>query len=106
MVQQASLPVGIPLRIDVTVGHQQIHPPVIVIVKKLRAPANIRKANLSDPGLERDVSKSIAALVVIENVVLVVEIGYEKIKLTVMIVVTQGNPHRTLLTTTLIDCSA
>src|SRR5688572_14349823 len=106
MMQQLSLPILTSLRIYVTVGHEEIGPTVVVVVKEFCAPPYIRQTHLGNFRLEGHVTKRIAAVVVIENVVLVVEVGYEEIKSSVMIVITQGHSHATLLATALIHCGA
>src|SRR5258705_11233122 len=102
MVQKLSLAVVTSLPISVPVGYKQIQPTVIVIVEKLCSPTDVRKTNLGDLRLEGDVSKRIVAVVVIENVVLVVEIGYEQIQPSVMVVIAKGHSHGTLLSTALV----
>src|SRR5688572_4405104 len=103
MMQQLSLAILAPLRVNVSVNYKQIYPTVVVIIKKLRAPANIRETHLCDLCLEGNVGKGIAIIVAIQSVVLVVEISYEEIQLAVMVVVTQRDAHRALLTAALID---
>src|SRR5688500_10469694 len=102
MVQQLSLAILAPLRVDMAVSNKQIYPTIVIIVKKLRSPANIRETHLCDLCLERNIGKRIAPIIAIQSVVLVVEISYEEIQLAVMVVVTQRNAHRPLLTAALI----
>src|SRR5687768_6996898 len=102
MVQQLSLAILAPLRVNVSVNYKQIYPTVVVIVKKLSPPAYVRKTHLCDFCPERNIRKRIAPIIAVKDVVFVVEVGYEQVKLSVMIVITQGSPHATLLTPALV----
>ena len=64
-----------------TVGDKQIDPTVVVVVKKLRAPTNVRQTHGRDFRCVRKIRKRILAVVMIERVVFVGEVGNEDVEL-------------------------
>ena len=80
-----------------TVDDQQINPAIVVIIKKLRAPTDIRKTNGCYLGRVGNIRKRTFTVIVIESVVVVIEISNKHIQSLVVIVVTQSHPHAALL---------
>src|ERR1700723_1819849 len=56
------------LRIDMTVGDEEIHPAVVVHIQKRGAPGDIRHTGRTQTGRERNVGESLFSLIPIESV--------------------------------------
>src|SRR5262245_23689055 len=85
------------LRINVAIHDKKIWPAVIIKVNKTGSPTHIWQADRTDFRFRRDVKKTLRTEISIERVVFVVEIGDEKIELSIAIIVTPGYAHRALL---------
>src|SRR5688572_7492437 len=88
-----------------TIGNKQIHPAVVVVVEKLRPPANVWQARGRDLRSIRKIRKRILAVVMIERVVLVCEVRNEQVEFSIVIVVANGHAHTTLFAAILVDGS-
>src|SRR5262249_18334894 len=97
MMQQLALAVMLQLRIDMPVGHEQIDPSVVVVIKEPSSPADIRHAYRGDIRFIRNIREGIVAVVVIERVVIVHEVSFKNVEAPVMIVIADSYTHTSLL---------
>src|SRR3569832_761938 len=105
-VQQSRLAIAGQLRIDVPVRDKQVDPTVVIVIEKLRAPADVRQAQRRDLRCVRKIGKRVLAVVMVKRVVFVREDGDEDVELAVVIVVAGGHAHASLLAAILVDRSA
>src|SRR6266496_5651156 len=106
MMHEIALSVGRQLWINVTVNDQQIHPTIVVIIKEFCSPTDVGQTYGSHLGRIRNIRKGTVSIVVVESVIVVIEISNEQVQFAIVIIVTQGNPHATLLAAVLIYCCA
>src|SRR4030095_13963589 len=92
------------LRIDMTIRYKEIDPTVIVVVKKLGSPPDVRQAHRRDFGSIRDISERVVAVIPVKRVVVVVKICNEQIQFLIVIVIANSHAHTSLLTAVLIYC--
>src|SRR5216683_6064588 len=97
VMHEVSLPVSRQLRIDVSVDDKQINPTIVVVVTKLGSPTNVGKTYSSYFCCIRNIGKRTVAIIVIKRVVVVVEICNKQIEFAVVIIVTECDPHASLL---------
>ena len=81
------------LRVDVAVDHEQVEPAVVVVVEEAVAPADKGDGGLRDAGLVADVGETVVAVVVVEHLVVVAEVGDEKADLAVVLIVAGSDAH-------------
>ena len=81
------------MRVYVAVGDEDVGPAIVVVVEKLRAKAQIRIADRSNARRAGHVSELAVAIVVIEIVFIVGEIGLHYVGPAVAIVVRGINAH-------------
>src|SRR5687768_13860895 len=105
-MQQARLTIIWKLRIHVPVGHEKIHPTIVVVIKKPCAPTDVRHTGRRHLRSVGKVRKRIRAVVPIQRVVLVGEVGNEKIDFTVVIIISGSHSHASLLAAVLIHRGA
>ena len=106
LVNEIALAVAWQLGVDVAVDDKQINPTIVVIVKELGSPTHVRKTYRGDFSSVGNVGERIEAVVMVERVVVVVEIGYEQVEPPVMVVVAYCYAHASLLAAVLVDCRA
>src|SRR5580658_3640019 len=87
----------IDLRVNVAVDHEQVEPTVVVVVEEPVAPSDKRNGRLRNTGLVTHIGKVGIAIVMEQHLVVVAEIGDEKIEQAVVLVVADGNSHRRYL---------
>src|SRR5205085_7227958 len=88
--------------VDVTVGDDNILPPVAVEVHEGRAPAEKRNRRLAESRLESYVGEVAFAIVVVERVRVVGEVRDVEVYEAVVVVVTDGDAHARLLAPVLV----
>ena len=88
------------------VRDKQIDPAVVVVIEKLRAPADVRQTHRRDLRGVRKIGERVFAVVMIKRVVFVGEVGDEDVELAVVIVVAGGHAHAALLAAVFIDRGA
>ena len=86
-VQQAALAIVFQLRINMAIGYEQINPAVVVIVKELSSPTNVRDTYCGDFSCIRNIRERIMAVIMIERVVLFSKVGSKDVKPAIMIIV-------------------
>src|SRR5437870_12379363 len=86
------------------VDHKQIDPSVVIIIEEFRAPAHVRKTYRGDFSRVRNVGERTSAVVMIERVIVVVEVSYKQVGLSVMVVVAHRDTHASLFAAVLVDC--
>src|SRR4030088_3118700 len=84
------------LRIDVTIRNENVRPPVVVVVEKLRAKTEIWIADSTNPGRTGQVGELAIVIVVIEVVGIVGKIGLHNVGPAVAIVIGRVNAHASL----------
>ena len=84
------------LRVGVAIGHEKIAVAVVVVVEKARTPRDQFGRCSPDPRNKRHIRKKAVALIPVQRVVLVGEIGDEKVKPTVVVVIAPSGPHAPL----------
>ena len=67
-----------------SIGDKQIDPAVVIVIEKLRTPAHVRQTRRRDLSRVRKIGKRIRAVVTVQRVVLVGEVGNEEIDLSVV----------------------
>ena len=81
------------LGIHMPVHHEQVKPTVVVVVDEAVAPAHKGNGDLRDPRSVAHVGKAGVPIVVIEHLVVVAEVGHEKIHQPIVFVIPRGNAH-------------
>ena len=67
------------------VDDKQIDPSVVIVIKEFGAPAHVRKTYRGDFSRVRNVGERTSAVVMVERVVVVVEVSYKQVGLSVMV---------------------
>src|SRR5258706_13750187 len=80
-----------------TVGNEQIDPPVVVVIENLGSPADIRKADRRHSGIVGNICERIATNTAVKHIVFIVEVGDEYVEPSVVVIVTQRDAHAALL---------
>src|SRR5258707_9176503 len=87
----------ISLRIRMAVGDEQIDPAIVVVIKELSPPADVRKAYRGPSRIVGNIGERIATNVAVKDIVFIVEVGNEYIQPAVVVIVTHRNAHAPLL---------
>ena len=92
-------------RVHVAVGNEQVVVAVVVVIEKTRPPPQGADARAAKGRTEARVGEKSPAIIVVERVVVVREIGDEEIEIAVAIVVTGRDAHAGLLAAILAEGS-
>ena len=92
--------------IDVAVDHEDVFPAVVVVVHESRSPAEKGNGVLCEARVVADVGEIGVAIVVIEDVVVVGEVGYEEVVAAVVIIVADGYSHGGYFASVLVEREA
>jgi hypothetical protein len=79
------------LRIDVAIGDEEIEPAIGIVVKEVRAPADLEKIGSAQPGRPAHLGECTCAEISVERIRLIGIVGHEKIELPVIIVIRPGS---------------
>src|SRR5438552_1490186 len=93
-------------RIDMAVSNDQILPPVIVVIKKTRAPTEKRNRNFAQAGQKGHIGEIPITVVVIQNIRIIRKVRDVKINLTIVVIVSDGDTHSGLFPPILIKRDA
>src|SRR5438132_2924876 len=93
-------------RIDVPVRDDQIFPSVVIIIEKACAPTQKWNCQLTQPSLEGHVREISITVVVIQYIRIVRKICDMKIKLAVVVIISDSETHTSLLATVLVKREA
>lgn len=78
------------------VGHKQVLPSVIVVVKKTSAPSKVLPGREGNARREGHISEQSVSQVSIERVVVIRKMSHEKVEMTVVIEASESNSHSSL----------